>query len=197
MVGGAASASAASSSSAAGCESRRSTTVEASDVARVFTKGARLYACLHKSGRNVLLGPGGRGCRDYCVDNLALAGRFVAFDRRSSTRSAVATAVFVADLRTRRVRALWRSGTLDGQTYTRVQSIVASRAGTAAWIWSYSAPGSGLPVTYEVRSSANGGMVLDSGSEIDAASLAIAGARVYWIKAGAPATALITDDQSA
>jgi hypothetical protein len=63
-----------------------------------------------------------------------------------------------------------------------VESLVLEPSGSFAWI------GSG-PTLEVHRYDAAGDTLLDSGPDIDSASLAASSAQLYWLRAGAPQSA--------
>ena len=83
------------------CEPAGAKTVAAGDAARVYRKGGVTYACLYKTGKTVDLGLFAQGCEPPCsgVGDIAVAGRFVAFESLISQRGASGTSVEEVDLR--------------------------------------------------------------------------------------------------
>jgi hypothetical protein len=178
------------------CSRKGSRTIQATEAARVYLEKGRFFGCLNRTGKRVLLGADGRRCRDFCsgVTSVLLTGRFVAVVRITSSRSSIATSVALADLRTRRSRELWFSGSPEAQTYARVESLTANSAGTVAWISSAETPGAGGQAkTFEVHLSTGGSdRVLESGTAIEPDSLALGGRHLFWFSNGQVQTAPVS-----
>jgi hypothetical protein len=116
---------------------------------------------------------------------LQLAGRFVAWERRNTSRSAEATSVVRTDLRTRRSVTLWSSGPVNESINSRTEALAVARTGDVVWVSSFFATTSSQPVIYRLHVSVNGGETeLDAGHGLDPSSLALANNRVYWVTDG-------------
>jgi hypothetical protein len=175
-------ASAGQASARSECSTPGSRTLAATDSARVFVKRRRVYGCLFSVGRPFLLDDDARVCRDACagVRRLTISGRFVAWARHFSSRSAAATSVMRTDLRARRSVLLWTSGEITEGSDWRVDALASTRSGDVAWIASVFRLG--VPVTYTVHASVGGDdRELASGMDIDPSSFAVGGRFVYWL----------------
>jgi hypothetical protein len=173
------------------CAAKRSTTVALNPQARVYVRSQRgdadqhlLVGCLLRSGRSLQLDSWTScGCSrgDESAPQLWLRGTVVAMNRYSCppdpTLGDCVGGASTLDLRTRRTLRRANTGTF-------VSALVLGPGGAFAYV------SSGGVVS---KSDAGGEGVLDATPGIDSDSLAIAGARVYWTRAGGSAqSALLT-----
>lgn len=172
------------------CAVRGSTTVAQNAQARVYMRSERgddsqhlLVGCLLRSGQRVLLASWfscdcSRG--DEPDPQAWLRGRIVAVNRWSCPPdpylgSCVGSARTVSLRTGERLR--------EASTGSSLAALVLGPRGAFAYV------SSGGTVA---KSDASGEtVVLDSAPGVDLGSLAIAGARVYWLRGGAPQTALL------
>jgi len=173
------------------CAARGSTTVALNPQARVYVRSERgdadqhlLIGCLLGNGRKVQLDTWfscdcSRG--DELPPQVWLRGTVVAVNRHGCSPDPL---VFDCSGSARSVSLRTGKTLRRANTGTSVGALVLGPAGVFAYV---SAGGA------VVKSDASGEtVVVDPGPGIDSASLAIAGARVYWMRAGAPQSALLT-----
>jgi len=164
-------------------------TLLATKHARVFEKGAGVYACLLRSRRRLLLGSKS-GSELGRVSNFRLGGHFVAYVRRRPS----GLRVTVRELRRGRFARDATAAVASRLGATRVTDLRLKRNGSVAWITQtipydvplvpYRFPGDELP-DYEVGKSDRAGQaLLDKGHDITPSSLSVSGATVSWSKGG-------------
>lgn len=172
------------------CAVKGSTTIAQNEQARVYERSQRgdadqhlLIGCLLRSGQTVRLERWfSCGCSrgDEAAPQVWLRGRIVAVNRYSCPPDPLLGGC-VGGARTVSLRtgeALHRAS-----TGTSVAALALGPRGAFAYVSSGGAV---------VKSDASGEtVVLDAGPGIEPESLAVAGARVYWLRAGAPQTALL------
>lgn len=167
------------------CRVSGSKTLTASDTARVFVKRGRIYGCLYRTARPVLLDDDARHCDGPCsgVSRIVLSGRVVSWGRRVASTSAEAASVVRTDLRTRRSSTVWTSGPLNEETDSRIEALVGTQRGDIAWVASAFTQGS--PLSHHLHVSVSGADTeLDAANGLDPASVALSANRVYWIVDG-------------
>jgi hypothetical protein len=171
-------------------------TLAANNVARVFTRNKRVYACATRAGKPILIGPdetqrcGAGGCEG--VSRVALVGRYVAFVAYVSSNTTSSSAVVVVDS-LRRKRALkWDSTTDDdtASTSTSVSALVLSPRGNPAWTTASTTSGQhGIRYAVHVHDGQTHGVV-DPGPAVDDTSLAASDdGTIFWISGDQPRTA--------
>jgi hypothetical protein len=187
---GSAQAATSASQRAPACAAKGSVTVAANPLARVYVRARRgdadqhvLVGCLLHSGQRVELDSWSScGCSrgDESAPQVWLRQRIVAVNRYSCPPDPT-LGDCVGEARTVSLRT--------GETLRRaisgtsVAALVLGPRGSFAYV---SAAGA------VVKSDATGEtVVLDAGPGIDPGSLAVAGARVYWLRGGAAQTALL------
>jgi len=190
----AASASAASVRSRPGpasCAAKRSVTVAQNEQARVYVRSQRgdadqhvLVGCLLRSGQKVQLDSWfSCGCSrgDESAPQVWLRARIVALNRYSCAPDPLSLGGCTGSARTVSLRT---GETLRrASTGTSVAALVQGPRGAFAYVSSGGAV---------VKSDGTGEtVVLDAGAGVDPASLAVAGARVYWLRSDVPQTALL------
>jgi hypothetical protein len=172
------------------CAVKGSTTVAQNEQARVYERSQRgdedqhvLVGCLLRSGQRVQLGSWfSCGCSrgDESAPQVWLRARIVAINRFSCppypTLDPCVGSARTVSLRTG--ETLRRAG-----TGSSLAALVLGPRGAFAYVSS----AGGV-----VKSDADGQIVLDTGPGVDAGSLAAAGPRVYWLRGGAPQTALLS-----
>lgn len=176
---------------------RGGVTLAASGQVRLFRVGDNvehsLYACLLQGRRIRRLG--------YFLENTegpdkpTVAGRYVASDFFLCDRAVGCSGrVGVDDMRRRKYRI---SPTGAG----RVGSLVVTGRGAAAWIRDGEGNGRTTASPPPVRSVQallpDGTHRLDEGPDIDVASLALAGSRLYWLKGGVPRSVTLEEARRA
>jgi hypothetical protein len=159
------------------------TTIAANAGVRVYRIGPRdgytAYACALRSGRRVALGPfdadqgGARAFR--------LAGRYVAYEEYTCDRRCGGRIVVFDALRRRVARAI-----PTPSFALAVTDLEVTPRGSVSWIRQIAATQTEREVR---RADASGEAPLDRGPDIEPGSLARSSSRVYWTKAGQPASA--------
>lgn len=174
------------------CAVRGSVTVAQNEQARVYVRSKRgdadqhvLIGCLLRSGQRVRLDSWfscdcSRG--DESAPQVWLRARIVAINRYSCSPDPLSPGDCVGGARTVSLRT---GETLRrASTGTSVAALVQGPRGSFAYVSSGGAV---------VKSDTTGEtVVLDAGPGVDATSLAAAGARVYWLRGGAPQSALLS-----
>jgi hypothetical protein len=183
------------------CSLSGSKTVIATEHARIFTKAdahgetLSVYACLDSRNRRFLLSvgdtaPGGSG---DTTGRPALAGAYVAYalghfddsQRYNSDFKGFADQVVAINLST--AAELRFPAAAGNSPSAHVSDLVLSKSGSFAWIGSGTA--SNEVHRFDVGDTAD--TVIDSGPNLQAGSLALAGSTIYWTKANKPASAPI------
>jgi hypothetical protein len=177
------------------CTPHGSKTIAANVQLRVFTfkksgsDTTNLYACRLKNRRRFLLASaqelGGSGTS---VNLVRVVGRFVAWDSQPFDDSQRYNPSFqgfpssVNALDTGSGQRRTTPATTGSPATSSVTALVLQPSGAFAWI--------GSAATLEVhRYDAAGDTMIDSGADIDPASLAAGRTRLYWTRAGTPHTA--------
>ena len=172
------------------CNPHGSKTIAANVKLRVFTfrksgsDTTTMYACRLKTGKRFILASaqeaGGTGT---AVSLVRVAGNFVVWDaqpfddsqRYNPSFQGFPSSVNALDPSTGQTRTA--PAATGNPAASTVTALVLQLGGSFAWI------GSGA--TLEVhRFDASGDTVVDSGSDVDPASLAAGGAQLYWLRAG-------------
>lgn len=177
------------------CNPPHSTTLAATAKVRVFqtrglNRGTRVratYGCLLRGKRPVRFVvpdfPTGYG-------QIAIAGRYVAYGVFSDCAASFCDPnnVVVQDLRDG--KPVFVDGPLR---VADVTALVLRANGSAAWIQSVFDEGGSIQPGFSVVRAKLGRppVVLDSGTDVDSVSLALAGSTLYWIKGATPVTALL------
>lgn len=167
------------------CSASRSETVAANRSVRVFrirsrepgVHVTRYLACYRRTGRTRALGrfdPAIGGVRQ-----IRLAGTFVGYDVRTSSRNASDAQVRVKNTRTGRTRTA-----RSVPNVLPASDLEVTSRGSVVWIRPVPGPGDG----YEVRKlDADGEDLLDEGVDvIEPRSLAVSGSTAYWTRGGQP-----------
>ncbi|MFL5816456.1 MAG: hypothetical protein ACJ76L_02535 [Conexibacter sp.] len=173
------------------CAAKGSTTVALNPQARLYVRSQRgdgdqhlLIGCLLRSGRTTQLDSWfscdcSRG--DEIGPQVWLRGTVAAINRWGCPPDPLAGGICSGSARTFDLRT--RRTLRRANTGTSVAALVIGPGGAFAYVSSGGAV---------AKSDADGEEVLDAASGIDPSSLAIAGARVYWTRGGAPQSALLT-----
>lgn len=159
----------------------------------------RVVACHLRTGREVEIGVDLQSTDRSIVGPVALAGRFVAYSNAFRGRSGADIGILVRDVRTGRtvrsygVREFVEPG--DRDFVERTSDLVLRADGTAAWIFEVEErddQGTTVRVRYEVhRFMGREQVLLDSGTDVEPGSLALAGSRLYWMKGGQPRSVVL------
>jgi hypothetical protein len=125
---------------------------------------------------------------------ISAAGCYAAFGTTSAGKDTADahTAVLRVDFCHRRVATIFfeaaRTDASDVATVPTVLAVVLKRNGSLAWAISHyesNHPTGPVPVDIVKREKA-GQTTLDSATDIDGSSLALAGSHLYWLRGGAP-----------
>lgn len=174
------------------CAAKGSTTVALNPLARVYVRSQRgdvdqhvLVGCLLHTGQRVQLTTwfnSGLSRGDELAPQVWLSGRIVAVNRYGCSPDPLSPADCSGGARTVSLRT---GETLHrANTGSSVAALVQGPRGSFAYVSSGGAV---------VKSDATGEtVVLDAGPGVDPTSLAVASARVYWLRAGAAQSSLLT-----
>ncbi len=151
----------------------------------------RYVACHGRTTKPLFLG--GADCFNaQAPSQFVLARRWLGYVSTSCDTVSGSDTVAVFDLRSRR-RRVWAIATPTAAAaqdpYTHVADVALARTGEIAWIASYLTGGTR---TYEVRRSTpvrGESVLLDSGPDVAADSLAAGANLVYWTRGGAARSA--------
>src|SRR4051812_6625078 len=157
-------------------------TLLASADARVYSLAKAeddpVYACYGKVGKKFKLATF-RNCSDSSsFVKGVLAGPFLAYVTSSCGLSEDRQTLVVRDLRTGKVTKT-SDATDDSGLDTRFPGLVVTAKGSVAWIGQNVTQAT---ITQVFKWDAGGKGKLDSGTDIDAASLALGGKTLYWLK---------------
>jgi hypothetical protein len=170
-----------------GCAKRDSRTILATENVRVYVVGQinndrSYYGCLRFTGRRTLLAEGtsSEAAGDRFAKFFQAYGQLVAFAAIQRVHALQSYEVATVDLRTGRTIRFDRgdAGVLD---------LRMARSGSLALLTSPTSPR--LPTVSKIES--GGRTVLDSGSDVDPHSLAVAKTRIYWMRGGVAQSAAI------
>ena len=174
-----------------GCRPAGSRTIVAGRQARVFTFRGIAYGCLYRRGVRVPL----TNNDNFSESRLTplrprLSGRFVGYAYVWQNAVTGGDGVAVTDLRRGRTRYIELDATEEDDPAVSVRDLVVTPGGSLAWTWTAQLGAETAPTTFEVRkiepsdSTRRLGVLLDSGPEIDLASLQNRGSTVSWLKGG-------------
>jgi hypothetical protein len=181
----------AASSTAAKCSPKGSTAIIADENARVFEKrNAKdkqqfdVFACRYATGKVIKLGVRFRG-DPTGVGTFRLAGRYVGYVDNDC--DACDPQITVYDLTTGKAKRDVDAAQSDSGE-PGVGGFVLAENGAIAWI----VVGDETRVFKSDGASPKAATLLDGAKGVDSDSLALAGKRVYWTRAGAPQTATLS-----
>ncbi len=177
------------------CHPPHTRTLAATAHARVFTSRRLIpetrirltYGCLLSRKRPVRFFrasfPSGYG-------PIALAGRYVAYGAYSDCAASFCDPNNVVLQNLKNGKVTFADGPLR---VADVSDLVLRRNGSLAWIQSSFDPQGAVQPDMQVVKAERGQppVVLDAGLDVDRGSLALAGTRLYWTKAGRPVSALL------
>jgi hypothetical protein len=184
------------------CAAKGSTTLAATETARVYELKSKRYACRYRKNRRVFLGV--RDCdNDTAAGNFTLRGNLVGWEATSCGLVSGSQSIVVTDLNTgKRLRSApaVTDATVTGNSErnTYVASYVMNATGSLAWIGVVNTDGTttvdSASDAVQLRtlgpSSPAGGDLVDSGNDIGLDSLALAGSgQFYWQKGATPKSA--------
>jgi hypothetical protein len=189
----------------ANCAAKRSTTLLASKDARIYRlRNDRVYGCLLKKNRRVLLGTEGDCQGSPEPREFRLGGRYAGFVSTACNLDTADETIIVVDLKTGRAKwtppAFAPPSGLPGQARdpnTGVADWVMSPSGSAAWIAVFDAAGrrdqtkpddpADLVQVRKIEPGAPaGGTTVDDGGDIALRSLALGSDGFYYRKGATP-----------
>lgn len=173
------------------CGPAKSTTLAANRLARVYSKGQKVYGCIRGGHSSYELGSTSNSPGEARVGPIALAGVDAAFGRTSSGVDVISAEVVVERL-TDGVVLRDRSATTAnvGPEYAQqVDSVVVKPDGSVAWIGSVSSITSHRDVIQVRKSDRTARAALDSGPKIGRRSLRLHGSELSWRDGSATKTA--------
>jgi hypothetical protein len=185
------------------CSAGHSTTLLQTKTARVYSVprpgGDTAYACLFKKRKAYRLGFTSECQNETQATDYRLAGRYIGYVTTSCELVSGTDDVVVRDLTTGHVK--WaaaaatgvQTGPDDPSTY--VGDLAMKADGSVVWMGIYDVDSSGKNQNNQVRKlepgAPAGGTLVDSGTDVDADSLALSGStpasgltRFYWVRAG-------------
>jgi len=177
---------AASGASAHGplCGPSKAHTLASDALARVYSRGGKVYGCAKGSHSSYFLGSTSPSAtRERArVGPIALAGVDVAFGRTTSGVDVISAEVVVRNLTDGRVLRddAATAGNFGPETAQRVDSIVVKPDGSVAWIASVNSIISHRGTTQVRKSDQTRRASLDSGRKIKPNSLRLDGSKLSW-----------------
>jgi hypothetical protein len=178
--------SAGSTSVATRCGPASARTLAGDGRVRVYALHQIVYGCSVARGRSFRLGHAARALAESRVGPVAVGGDLAAYGLQSFGVDTVSTSVVVRRLTDgTQVKSLRATRAVGAEAFQSVGSVVVIADGAVAWIGSeHSIVGHSSAI--EVHAAGAGGdRVLDSGPNIDPASLRLHGARLSWVDGGA------------
>lgn len=176
------------------CDEAGGKTIVENERVRAFARKGLLYACAAASRRTFVLGDytseacGSPTCESEGIDQVELAGRYVAYVEGESTRDAGTAAIFVLDTKRARERRVFREGDLASMESVFITGLAVTRLGGIAWIVTRAPTGVPIPGVARVFKQNAGASreLLDEGEGIDTESLALSESErtVYWTSSG-------------
>lgn len=200
------------------CEQASGKTLVANGRVRAFAQRGLLYACATGSRRMFFLGDNPSGtcespsCESRGIEQVELAGRYVAYLEGELTRDAGTAAIYLLDTKRARKRRVFSGGSLESREKVTAPALVVTPRGGVAWIAVRELPEAttGPRTTRVFKQNAGASReLLDAvdvgegaplegqgtlgGQGIDLTSLALSegGRTVYWTNSGQPRTAPI------
>jgi hypothetical protein len=164
------------------CSARGARSVLVGRETRVFSLGGSIYGCSERTGRRSLLGSAGVCIGSERAGPFALSGETVGY---ALERCGVDTGT--TELIARRLTDGMRlriapaiHGVLGPESFVTVGSIVVAGDGALAWIASAASVATHRQAREVDRADRSGFSTLDSGSAINAGSLALHGSTLSW-----------------
>jgi hypothetical protein len=161
-------------------------TIAANGRVRVYALHQVVYGCSLARGRSFRLGHASRALSESRVGPVAVAGDLAAYGLQSFGVDTVSTSVVVRRL-TDGIQLKDRRATraVGPEAFQSVGSVAVLATGAVAWIGSEHSIVGHQSAT-EVHAAGSGGdHVLDSGPNIDPASLRLHGSQLSWVDGGA------------
>ncbi len=178
--------SAGSTSVAARCGPASAKTLAANGRVRVYVSNQDVYGCSVARGRSFRLGHAVRALAQARIGPVAVGGDLAAYGLQSFGVDTVSASVVVRRLTDgTELKELRATRAVGAESFESIGSVVVMANGTVAWIGSeHSIVGHRSAI--EVHAAGAGGdRVLDSGPNVDPASLRLRGARLSWVDGGA------------
>jgi hypothetical protein len=178
--------SAGSTAAATRCGPASAKTLAGDGRVRVYALHQVVYGCSAARGRSFRLGHASRAVAEARVGPVAVAGDLAAYGLQSFGVDTVSTTVVVRRLTDgTEVKELRATHAVGAEAFQSIGSIAVLANGAVAWIGSeHSIVGHRSAI--EVHAAGAGGdRVLDSGPNIDPASLRLHGSRLSWVDGGA------------
>jgi hypothetical protein len=175
-----------STAGAARCGPASAKTLAADGRVRVYSLRQDVYGCSAARGRSFRLGHASRALAQSRVGPVAVAGDLAAYGLQSFGVDTVSASVVVRRLTDGTVvKDLRATRAVSAEASESIGSVAVLASGTVAWIGSeHSIVGHRSAI--EVHSAGAGGdQILDSGPNIDPASLRLHGSRLTWVDGGA------------
>ncbi len=153
---------------------------------RVYALRQVVFGCSVARGRSFRLGHVTRALAESRVGPVAVAGDLAAYGLRSFGVDTVSASVVVRRLTDgTQIKELRATRAVGAEAFESIGSVVVNASGAVAWIGSEHSIVGHSSAT-EVHSAGTGGdRVLDSGPNIDAASLRLHGSQLSWVDGGA------------
>lgn len=168
------------------CGPERAQTLAANGRVRVYVERQIVYGCSVARGRSFRLGHATRALGEPRVGPVAVAGDLAAYGLQSFGVDTVSASVVVRRLTDgSQVKELRATRAVGAESFQSVGSVAVLADGAVAWIGSeHSIAGGGNAIEVHAAG-AHGDRVLDSGPNIEPASLRLHGARLSWVDGGA------------
>jgi hypothetical protein len=186
---------AASGASAHGalCGPSKARTLAADRLARVYSRGGKVYGCAKASHSSYVLGSASSSMGQGRVGPIDLAGVDVGFGRTTSGVDVISAEVVVENLTDGRVLRDHgaTAGNFGPETAQQVDSIVVKADGSVAWIASVSSIVSHRGTTQVRKSDRTRRTSLDSSRKIKPDSLRLDGSKLTWREGSTTKTATL------
>lgn len=168
------------------CGPASAKTLAANGRVRVYAQHQVVYGCSVARGRSFRLGHASRALAEARVGPVAVAGDLAAYGLQSFGVDTVSASVVVRRLTDgTEIKDLQATRAVGAEAFESIGSVAVLATGAVAWIGSeHSIVGHRSAI--EVHTDGTGGdRVLDSGPNIDPASLRLHGSRLSWVDGGA------------
>ena len=175
-------------SAAAGtrCGPASAKTLAGDSRVRVYVLHQVVYGCSVARGRSFRLGRAARALSESRVGPVAVAGDLAAYGLQSFGVDTTRTLVVVRRLTDgTQVKELSATRAVGPEAFQSIGSVAVNASGAVAWIGSEHSIVGHSSATEVLIDGAGGERVLDSGPNIDPASLRLHGSRLSWVDGGA------------
>jgi hypothetical protein len=177
----------------AGCGPSKARTLAADRLARVYSRGGRVYGCADGTHTSYVLGSASNSMGQGRVGPIALAGVDAAYGRTTSGVDVISAEVVVKNLTDGRI--LRDEGATAGnfgpETAQQVDSIVVKPDGSVAWIASIDSLISNRGTTQVRKSDRTRRTSLESSRRIKPDSLRLSRSQLSWRSGSARKTATL------